>query len=112
SPIDAANSFVQSFGWRPPRAWTEIDREGAIEVLSSALQNSLVDDGPMMPFKEAEARARQFVAGCERDAVFLTNGALAETRMGFGRQRITAARADAGVIAVSPSHVTMMWIED
>jgi hypothetical protein len=42
----------------------------------------------------------------------LTNGVLAETRRGFGRHPITGSKADAGVIAVSPARVTMLWVED
>lgn len=115
SPQDIANAFVRSFGWQPPHTWTTIDREGAIEVLSSALQNDLVDDAPKMPFREAEEHARQFVDGCGdegRGVVLLTNGTIEETRKGFGRHSITAAKADAGVIAVSSTRVTMTWIED
>ena len=108
----AVDDFVRSLGMRPPPAWNEVDRDGAIEVLSSALMNDLVDDGPMMSFAEAEACARAFVAACKDDAVFFTNGALADTRRGFGRHGITSAKADAGVIAVSSTSVTLMWIED
>lgn len=112
SAAEAASSFVRSFGWRPPPAWTEVDREGAIEVVSSALMNDLVDDAPRAPFLEAEERARRFIAECPAGAVFFTNGALAEMRKGFGRRPITGARADGGVIAVSRSDVAMFWIED
>lgn len=108
----AVDDFVRSLGMRPPPAWNEVDREGAMEVLSSALMNHLVDDGPMMPFAEAEACARAFVAACEDGAVFFTNGALEDARRGFGRHGITSAKADAGVIAVSSSSVTMLWVED
>src|SRR5688500_15321113 len=107
SAHEVASSFVRSFGWRPPPAWTEIDREGAIEVVSSALMNDLVDDAPRMPFREAEERARQFASACEDGAVFFTNGALDETRRGFGRRPITQGKADAGVIAVTTSRVVM-----
>jgi hypothetical protein len=112
SANDVANDFVRSFGWRPPKEWTPIDREGAIETLSTALMNDLVDDAPRMPFREAEERAREFVAQCAGDAIFFTNGALDQARMGFGRRPITSAKADAGVIAVSSTEVRMMWIED
>jgi hypothetical protein len=112
SAHDVASDFVRSFGWRPPPAWTEIDREGAIEVLSSALMNDLVDDAPRMPFREAEARARELVADCEQGSVFLTNGVLEELRRGFRAPKITSAKADTGVIAVSPRTVQLVWIED
>ena len=112
SALDAASSLVRSLGFRPPPAWTEVDREGAIEVLSSALMNDLVDDAPRMPFREAEARAHEFASSCEEDAVFFTNGALEQTRKGFGREPITSAKADGGVIVVSRSRVAMLWIED
>ena len=92
--------------------WTQIDREGAVEVLSSALMNDLVDDAPRMAFREAEAKARAFVAECASDAVFFTNGALEEMRRGFGRRNITSAKADGGVIAVAADEIRMMWIED
>lgn len=112
SPEEIANAFVGSLGWRAPRAWTVIDRDGAVEVLSSALMNDLVDDAPRLPFREAEERALAFIAGCPTDAVFLTNGALENTRMGFGRRRLTQGKADAGVIAVSADRIDMLWVED
>lgn len=112
SAHEVASSFVRSFGWRPPPAWTPIDREGALEVVSSALMNDLVDDAPRTPFRDAEERARRFIADCPEDAVFFTNGALEETRKGFRRQPVTQAKADAGVIAVSLTRVAMFWIED
>ena len=109
---EIANAFVVSLGWRAPRMWTEVDREGAIEVVSSALMNDLVDDAPRLPFRDAEERAQVFIAGCPTDAVFLTNGALEDTRMGFGRRRITQGKADTGVIAVSAERIDMLWVED
>jgi hypothetical protein len=112
SAREVASSFVESLGWRPPPAWTEVDREGAIEVVSSALMNDLVSDAPMLPFREAEERARELVAGVDDGAVFFTNGTLEDARRGFGRRGITGAKADAGVIAVSGDRVTMLWIED
>lgn len=112
SAHETASAFVRSFGWKPPPAWTEVDREGAIEVVSSALMNDLVDDAPRLPFREAEARAVEFVSSCPEDAVFFTNGDLEQTRKGFGRQPITSAKADAGVIAVTRSRVSMLWIEE
>lgn len=112
SSHDAASTFVRSLGWRPPPSWTEIDREEAIEVVSSALMNDLVDDAPRMPFREAEERARRFIADCSDEAAFFTNGALEQTRKGFGRHPITDADSDAGVIAVMRTCVSMLWIED
>jgi hypothetical protein len=109
---EVASAFVRALGWQPPAEWTEIEREEAVEVVSSALMNNLVDDAPMMPFREAEATARQFVSSCDERAVFFTNGALADTRRGFGRRPITKATADAGVIAVWDGHVALLWVED
>jgi hypothetical protein len=112
SALDAASALVRSLGWRAPPAWIEVDRDGAIEVLSSAMMNDLVDDAPRMSFREAEERAREFEASCGSGAVFFTNGTLANIRRGFGRHSITPARADGGVIAVSPVEVRMFWILD
>jgi hypothetical protein len=112
SAREVASAFVRSFGWHPLDTWTEIDRDGAIEVVSTALMNDLVTDAPRMPFDEAEEHARRFVGECASDAVFFTNGALEDLRRGFGRRSITGAKADAGVIAVSSREVRMFWIQD
>jgi hypothetical protein len=111
SASSLATAFVETLGLSPPRAWTELRNEEALEAVTRVLQMDLAYKAPVMAVDVANGLARRFLAYFGEAAVFLTNGSLALTSTGAW-SALTDATFDAGVIGVSSSRVGMLWVED
>jgi hypothetical protein len=107
-----ATAFVKALALTPPETWTDLDRQGALEVLTRVLHADLAYDMPMMTIDMADALACRFLACCGDTAVFVTNGSLALAPTGGAWSPLTDATFDTGVIAVSARRVGMLWVED
>lgn len=107
-----ATAFVEELAMRPPHAWTELDPQGALEVVTRVLHVDLAYDIPVMTLDLAQGLARRFLACCGEGAVFVTNGSLAQSSNGGEWSPLTGATFDTGVVAVSSRRASLLWVED
>lgn len=97
---------------RPPEVWTELDAQGALEAATRVLHADLAYRTPVMTLALAQRLARRFIACCGEDAVFVTNGSLAQSSKGGRWSPLTGATFDTGIVAVSLRRVSLLWVED
>jgi hypothetical protein len=107
-----ATAFVRGLAMHPPKGWTELDAQGALEVATRVLHADLAYNVPVMTFDLAKELARRFLACCGEGATFVTNGSLAQSSEGDQWSPLTGATFDTGVIAVSSRRVSLLWVED
>ena len=106
-----ATAFVNHLKLQPPPAWTELDATEALDAATRVLHVDLAFKSPVMPIESAKSLARTFLGFFQGGATFLTNGSLAATGTGAWSP-LTRATFDTGIVAIGPSRVGLLWVED
>ncbi len=106
-----ANALLR-FGLKPDAdALHIVKRIQAAKILAHLLWKDLAYGAEIMPFEEATALARMFIEGhSESGTKFYVNADW--SRSSFGWSGLTDATFDGGVIAVSASVASCVWVED
>lgn len=127
------DQFVSQFGCTPLGAgWLEADRDNALVLLQRVLEENLAYGVERLSIREATTFAHEFLDPFPVGSRYFTNGTLGWHRMGVEPPDIDLGTyvwgswspiladsrggqviiLDAGIIAISPERIGMLWVMD
>lgn len=111
-PDQAANQIAQAAGLSPPQEWRALNREQAVEHLTTVIAYSLAyGRESCVPDSVATALVDRFLSGMPAGAAFRTNGDFNGKNSHLTSWApLSSWTFDTGLIAVSDSLVRLCWV--
>jgi len=113
SSENIADSFVASLGFKIlGKAWREIERKEAADLVDHILYRDLAYQAPLMEKKTAAFIAEGFLAlFSPHGSRYYTNGSIDQQNM-LGWDPISHSTFDHGIVAFDDKNIGIVWVED